>query len=133
MSHFSDDQLTSIAQQFHDVSVAVGQFRLSKIHDGMALDEPGIVQLLALQWSLLNTSSSFFLQAAQVTLADADKAAAQITLATNAANDALKTLNTINKVINIASAAGVLSAAIMTGDITQVASAAKGVYTAVAG
>ncbi len=99
----------------------------------MALDEPGIVQLLALQWSLLNTSSSFFLQAAQVTLADADKAAAQITLATNAANDALKTLNTINKVINIASAAGVLSAAIMTGDINQVAAAAKGVYTAVAG
>jgi hypothetical protein len=133
MPNLSDDQLTSIAQQFHDLSVAISQFRLDQIHGGLLLDNPGIVQLLGLQISLLNTSSSFYLQAAQVTLADADKAAAQITSATKAANDAMKEVQVVNRVINIGSSAGVLAAAIMTGDINQISTAAEGVYTAVKG
>jgi len=131
MAHFSDDQLTSIAQQFHDLSVIVGQFRLERIHGGLPLADPGIVQLLSLQWSLLNTSSSFYLQAAQLTLADADQAAIQIVAATKDATAAIQTLQTVNKVINIGSAAAVLAAAIMSGDMKPIANAAKGVYTAI--
>ncbi len=131
MPKLSDDQLIAIAQQLHDLSVAVGQFRLNRIHAGMALDDPQIVQLLGLQMSLLNSSSSFYVQAAQVTLEDADKAAALVTTATKKANDAIKTLGNINKVINIASAAGVLVAAVMTGDLGQIGAAAKGVYTTI--
>ena len=133
MPQLTDNQLTSIAQQFHDLAVAIGQFRLNQIHGGLSLEDPGIVQLLGLQFSLLNISSSFALQAAQVTLANADQAASQITSATNAANAAIKTLGVVNKVINIGSAAGVLAAAIMTGDTNQIATAANGVYTAIKG
>jgi hypothetical protein len=133
MAKFSDDQLISIAQQFHDVAVAIGQFRLDRIHAGVPLDDAGIVQLLGLWFSLLNISSSFYVQAAQVTLADADKATAQIVGATNAANAAIKTLQVINKVITIGSAVGILAPAIMTGNMDQIAAAVKGVYTATSG
>jgi hypothetical protein len=131
MANFSDDQLIAIAQQFHDLSVVVSQFRLDRIHGGLPLDDPGIVQLLGLQWSLLNTSSSFYVQAARVTLADADRAASQITSATKEATSAIRTLEVVNKAINIASAAGVMATAIMTGKMDQIGDAAKGVYTAV--
>jgi hypothetical protein len=131
MANFSKEQLTTIAQQFHDLSVNVGQFRLDQIHAGAKLEDPGIVQLLGQQFSLLNTSSSFFVQAANVALADADKAADQIVGATNAANAAVKTLAVINKVVTIASAAGVLAAAIMTGDMDQIGQSAKDVFTAI--
>ncbi|HSS95601.1 MAG TPA: hypothetical protein VLK33_01145 [Terriglobales bacterium] len=131
MAKFTDDQLTSMAQQFHDMAVNVSQFRLDRIHDGAKLDDPGIVQLFGLQFSLSNTSSSFFLQAAQVTLANADKAAAQVTKATNAANKAIKKLEVINKAVNIASAAGVLAASVMSGDLDQIAQSAKGVFDAI--
>ena len=133
MANLSSDQLTSIAQGFHDLGVNVAQFRLDRIHDGAKLDDPKIVQLNGLQFSLLQTSSSFFVQAAQVTLADADKAAGQITAATNAANDAVKNLALIDKVVNIASAAIVLTNAIMTGDMGQIAQSAEGVFTAIQG
>ncbi len=131
MAKFTDDQLTSMAQQFHDMAVNVAQCRLDRIHDGAKLDDPGIVQLFGLQFSLMNTSSSFFLQAAQVTLSDADKAAAQVTKATTAANNAIKKLTLINKVANIASAAGVLAASAMSGDLDQIAQSAKSVFAAI--
>jgi len=133
MANFSVDQLIGIAQQFHDLSFIVSQFRLDRIHGGTPLDDPEIVQLLGLQLGLLNTSSSFYVQAAHVTLADADQAAAQITAATKEAASAIKTLQVISKVVNIASAAGVLATAIMTGDMNQIGDAAKGVYTAISG
>lgn len=133
MPKLSEDQLTSIAQQFHDLSVSISQFRLDRIHEGTSLSDPGIVQLLGLQWSLLNTSSSFYIQAAQVTLADAETAVTQITAATNDANTAIKKLQVIDRVVSIGSAAGALAAAIMTGDMDQIAAGAKGVYTAVKG
>lgn len=133
MAKFSNNQLVSIAQQYHDLSVIVAQFRLDRIHEGVPLDDPGIVQLLGLQWSLSSTSSSFYIQAAQVILDDADKAAAQITGATKAASDAIKTLKVINKVLSIGSAAGVVVASAMTGDMNQIASAVKDVYTAIKG
>lgn len=131
MPKFSDTQLTAIAQQFHDLSIVLGQFRLNQIHAGAQLNDPGIVQLLGLQWSLMTTSSSFYAQASQVTLADADKASAQIGAATKAANDAVKTIQIINKVLSIGSAAGLLAAAVMTGDMTQIGSVAKGVFDAI--
>jgi virulence-associated protein VapD len=133
MPQMTDDQLTSIAQQFHDLAVVIAQFRLNRIHGGLPLNDPGIVQLLGLQWSLLNTSSSFAAQAAQVTLADADQAVSQIASATKAANAAIGTLKAIDQVMTIGSAAGVLAATILTGNMTQIASSVQGVYTAIQG
>jgi len=131
MAKLTGGQLTSIAQAFHDLAVAVGQFRLDQIHDGAALNDTRIVQLFGLQFSLLNTSSSFALQAAEVTLVDADGAAAAIRSATDDANAAIETAATIDKVVSIASAAGVLAAAVMTGNMEQIFSAAGTVKDAI--
>jgi len=133
MPTLSADQLTAIAQDFHDLGVAVGQFRLDRIHDGEVLDDPRIVQLLGLQFSLLNASSTFALQAAQVQLADADKAAGAIRSATDQANAAIEQTAAIDKVVTIASASIVLAAAAMTGDLGQILAAAGGVKAAIAG
>lgn len=133
MPTLSADQLTSLAQDFHDIGVAVGQFRLDRIHDGEPLDEPRIVQLLGQQFSLLNVSSTFALQAAQVELADADRAAAEIRSATDQANAAIEQTAAINKVVTIASASIVLAAAVFTGDMGQIFTAAGGVKAAIAG
>ena len=83
------------------------QFRLDRIR-GAPLNDLGIVRLLGLQWSLLSTSSSLYIQGAQVTLAGADSAASQITAATHDANAAIKKRNVIDKVASIGSAAGAL-------------------------
>jgi hypothetical protein len=131
MPNLSDAQLSAIAQEFHDLSHSVGQCRLDQLSMGVPLSDPELVRLLGLQMSLLNASSSFYMQAAKVTLDDADKAATQITSATTAANAALKTLSTVSKAISIASAAGVLAGAIMTGNMDQIGAAAKGVYSAI--
>ena len=133
MASLSADQLTSIAQQLHDVAVAIGQFRLDQIHDGAQLDDPCIVQLLGLQFSLLNTSSSFALQAATIELADADKAADVIKSATDDANVAIKNAAKINKVVTVASAVIVLAAAVMTGNMGSIFSAVDGVKNAIGG
>jgi hypothetical protein len=131
MAHFSDDQLIAIAQQFHDISDSIKQFRLDRIGEGAPLNDPGVVQLLGLQVGLANTSSSFYIEAAKITLADADQATAQIGAATKEANAAIKNLQIVNRVISIASAAGVLATAIMTGDMSQIGNAAKDVYTSI--
>lgn len=130
MANFSNDQLTSIAQQFHDLSANVGQFRLDQIHTGKPLGDSQIVQLLGLQFSFSSISSSFLIQAAELTLSDADGAAKQIISATQSANSAIAKLTSIDKVINIASAAAVLGTAIMTGDMGQIGNAAQRVLTA---
>jgi hypothetical protein len=131
MPKLSDDQLAKIANLLHDLSAAVGQIRLNAIHVGTPLSDPKIVQLFGLQLGLLNTSSSFFMQAAQVTLQDADKVANQVVSATEAAKDALKTLEKIDRVITIVSAVGVLAASVMTGKLDQIGNAAKGVFDAI--
>jgi hypothetical protein len=133
MSTLSADDLRTIAKQLHDVGTATGQFRLDRIHDGAALEDPGIVQLLGWQFSLLGQSSSFALQAASVTLTDADRAAVAIKTATGDANAAIDKADTINKVVTIASSVTVLVAATMTGNMEQIFSAAGGVKTAITG
>lgn len=130
MANFSTDQIATIAQQFHDLSAMVEQFRFDQISSGKPLEDPQIVQLLGLQFGLSKISSSVFIEAAELTLSDADGAARQIVSATQSANSALGELKSIDKVINIASAAAVLGTAVMTGDLSQIGNAAKGVFAA---
>ena len=132
MPKLAKNQLIQIAQDLHDLAVTVAQFRLDRIHAGTPLTDPGIVQLLGLQWNLTNLSGSFYVQAAKVILDDADKAAAQVGGATKAANDAIKKITIVNKVLTIGSAVALVVAAVMTGQLNQVVSAATGVYKAIA-
>lgn len=109
MPPLSQDELKQIAAHFHDVGVSVGQVRLNAIHEGTPLHDPRIVHLLGLEWSLISTSSSFYAQAAQVTLVNADLAVQNVTEATTKANEAIETLKDINRALTIGSSVVVLA------------------------
>ncbi len=126
----SDDQMQALAQSFHDIAVEIGQVRLNAIAAGSKLTDPGIVQLQGYIFSLMNTASGFALQAANITLANADQSVNQIALATKAADKALDKLQNIDKAINIASSVIILAMAISTKNPTQIIAASKAVLGA---
>jgi hypothetical protein len=126
----SDDQMQALAQSFHDIAVEIGQVRLSAIGAGSKLTDPGIVQLQGYVYSLMNTASGFALQAANITLANADQAINQISVATKAADKALANLQSIDKAVKIASSVIVLAMAISTKDPNQIVAASRSVLTA---
>jgi hypothetical protein len=129
-TNLSDDQIQAIAQAFHDIAFQVSQVRLDAITAGAKLTDPLIVQLQGFAFSLLNTSSNFALQAANLTLSNADQAVAQITTATQTANKALTKLQDIDKAVKIASAVILLAMAISTKDLGQIGTASQAVLTA---
>jgi hypothetical protein len=122
--------MQAVAQAFHDIAVEVGQVRLDAIRAGSKLTDPAIVQLQGNVYSLMTAASNFAVQAANFTLANADQAVNEISLATQAADKALNKLQNIDKAVGIASSVIVLAMAISTKDVGQIASAAKGVVTA---
>ena len=126
----SDDQMQTLAQSFHDIAVEIGQVRLNAITAGSKLTDPGIVQLQGYVFSLMNVAAGFALQAANLTLANADQAVNRISLATKAADRALDKLQNIDKAVNIASSVIVLAMAISTKDPGQIESAAHSVARA---
>lgn len=126
----TDDQMQQLAQSFHDISVAIGQIRLDAIKAGASLTDAGVVQLQGYVFSLKNISDNLALQAANLTLQNADQTLQQISLATQTADHALDKLANIDKAIQIASAVIVLGAALSSRDVSQIGTAAKGVVTA---
>lgn len=126
----SDEQMQVLAQSFHDIAVEIGQVRLNAIAAGSTLTDPAIVQLQGYVYSLMNIAAGFAMQAANITLANADQAVNQISLATKAADRALDKLQSIDKAVNIASSVIVLAMAISTKDPGQIESAARSVAKA---
>jgi len=126
----SDDQMQTLAQSFHDIAMEIGQVRLSAIAAGSRLTDPAIVQLQGYVYSLMNVAASLAIQDANLTLANADQAVAQISLATKAADHALDKLQSIDKAVSIASSVIVLAMAISTKDPSQIESAARSVAKA---
>lgn len=126
----SDDQMQALAQSFHDIAVEIGQVRLNAIAAGNKLTDPGIVQLQGYVYSLMNAAAGFALQAANITLANADQAVKQISVATKAADKALAQLQNIDKAVKIASSMIVLAMAISTKDPDQIATASRSVLAA---
>jgi hypothetical protein len=126
----SDDQMQALAQSFHDIAVEIGQVRLNAIRAGGKLTDSGIVQLQGYVYSLMNSAAGFALQAANITLANADQAVNQISVATKAADNALAKLHNVDKAVNIASSVIVLAMAISTKDPNQIVAASRSVLAA---
>jgi hypothetical protein len=126
----SDDQMQALAQSFHDIAVEIGQVRLNAIRAGSMLTDPGIVQLQGYVYSLMNAAAGFALQAANMTLANAEQAVNQISVATKAADDALAKLHNVDKAVNIASSVIVLAMAISTKNPNQIVAASRLVLVA---
>jgi hypothetical protein len=117
--------MQALAQAFHDIAVEIGQIRLNAITAGSKLTDPLIVQLQGYVFSVMNVAAAFAMQDANLTLANAEQAVNQITLATKAADHALDNLRKIDKAVSIASSVIVLAMAITTKDPVQIESAAR--------
>jgi|GEM_PF-6395493 len=130
MARFTPQQLDDLAQHYHDLSFEVGQTRLNLLRAGADLTDPRIVKLSTRIFDLLRISTRFATDAANLELSDADAAANAILVATKAADTALDHLKSIDKALNIASAAFELGTAIFTGNLDQIAAAGKTLFEA---
>ena len=99
--------------------------RLFFLHQGVPLSDPALIQLQSQQSTLGDISNEYALKAAALTLDDAEQAAAKISDSLDRAKTALIKLNKIDKAVTIASDAITLSVAIYSGNLDQIAAAAK--------
>jgi hypothetical protein len=123
-------QAQGLAQEFHDMAVAIGAFRLAQVN---TLTDAQQFQLQNLQLQCVQFSNSFItlgLFAQQSNLAATLQTIKQQTAV---AQQAISTINTIDKVLQIATAAAVLGASIASMNPSAVASGIQGLITAMAG
>ena len=125
MAQFTAAEYEEAAGQFHDLSTALFQRRLEFVRGGRQLNDPLILQLQSRQITLNGIANQYALEAASLTLDDADGAASLIASALHGANAAIQTVGEIEKTISIASAAINLSLAIFSADLNQISAAAE--------
>ena len=116
-----------ISRSFHDLSVAIGQYRFGNWD---TLSEDNRRTLEDEEWSLLNASSDMLTKAVGLSLDESDPTGQKVEAATNAATKAVKTLKQVGKVINVAAAAVGLAAAIVSKDPGAIAKNSKAVFDA---
>jgi hypothetical protein len=125
MGKLTADQARDLANQYHDLSVVVGDYRFDHWDD---LSSAKRRRLEDLQWTLMNYSSDFTAQAISLTLSDLNGALARIAETTKKAKRTIQTIKIVDKVIRIAAAATVLAASIMSGNPEAAIAAAEDTY-----
>jgi hypothetical protein len=123
-------QARELAQEFHDIAAAIGTFRLAQVN---SLTDAQQLQLQNLQLQCIQFSNTFItlgLFAAQANLASTLQTIKQ---QTDTAKQAISTINTIDRVLQIATAAAVLGASIASMNPSAVASGMQGLISAVTG
>jgi hypothetical protein len=121
-------QAQELAQEFHDLAATIGSYRLSQVS---TLSDAQQYQLQNQQLQCIQYSNAFItfgLFAQQADLAATLKA---IQLQTAAAKQGISTINTVNKVLQIATAAAVLGASIASMNPAAVATGIQGLITAI--
>src|SRR2546426_6446383 len=123
----TSDDAFALSKSFRDLSVSIGDFRFKNWN---TLSEADRKTLEDEEWSLLNASSDMVTKAVGLTLDESQAGAQRVQGATAAAQKAVKTLNEVRKVINVATAAVGLGAAIVSKDPGAIAKNAKAVFDA---
>jgi hypothetical protein len=122
MTKLSPDQAFELANEFHDISVSVGNYRFDNWDDQTPSQRR---RLEDLQWTLMNYSSHFVGLRISLTVDDLKGTLKEITDSTSEANQAIAKIKIVNKVIVIAASAVVLGAAIMSGNADGALKAAE--------
>jgi hypothetical protein len=125
MGKLTAGQARDLANQFHDLSVAIGDYRFGNWDSLTRADRDNLEDL---QWTLMNYSSDFTSQAITLALSNLDETLSRIGRITNKARRVIKTIKTVDKVVRIAAAATVLGAAIVTGNAKSAIEAAEDAY-----
>jgi len=125
MGKLTADQARDLASAFHNMSVAVGNFRFDNWDD---LKKSDRASLESVQWTLLNYSSDFTATAISLTLDDLQGTLQSIQDATAKATTAINRIKLVDKVLRIASAAAGLGAAIVSGHPEAIGDGLKSVF-----
>jgi hypothetical protein len=123
-------QAQELAQEFHDMAVAIGAYRLVYV---TTLTNTQQYQLQNLQLQCIQYSNSFITLGLFAQQANLAAALQSIKQQTTIAQQAISTINNIDKVLQIATAAAVLGASIASMNPSAVASGIQGLVTATAG
>lgn len=128
MPKLTSDQAFVLAQAFHDLSVEIGNYRF-RVHQDLTPAKRR--QLEDLQFDVLNTSTQFNALSISLALDNLQDTLDDISAATEKMNKAIKRLKDVQKVIAIATAAVTLGGAIISMNLSAIASALGGVAAAV--
>src|SRR5678815_5001867 len=130
MSKLTQDQARALAEDFFEISKAVGDYRFAHFDD---LTPDQLNALHSLQQQLSNQSNHFTAVAIEITLEDLQPTLDRINQITGQVNNAVTTLNDIRRVITIATSIVSLGAAIASGSPATIASAIQDAVQAVQG
>lgn len=128
MSTLNSSDALALAKLFREGALAIGNYQLTK-WDDLTVDQRQA--LTGAEHDLLDRSQSVITSAVGLVLTDAQTSLDEIKKATNDANEAIKTVSSIKKGVNIATAMVALGAAITAGNPSGIASAVDGLVEAV--
>jgi hypothetical protein len=127
MPPLSSDDAFALSKSFRDLSVAIGDIRMAQ---WASLTPETRRALEDEEWSLLNASSEMVTKAVGLVLDESAASAKKIQAATGEARAAVKRLHDVAKVIDVATAAVGLAAAIVSKDPGAIAKNVKNVFDA---
>jgi hypothetical protein len=122
MAKLTQDQVRALAEDFFEISKAVGDYRFAHFED-LAPDQ--LNALHSLQQQLSNQSNHLTAVAIEITLDDLQPTLDRINQITGQVNTAVKTLNDIRRVITITTSIVNLGAAIASGSPAKIAAAVQ--------
>jgi DNA-binding FrmR family transcriptional regulator len=128
MSTLTQAQARSLAEDFFEISKAVGDYRFAHFDD---LTPDQLNALHSLQQQLSNQSNHF--TAVEITLDDLQPTLARINQITGQVTTAVTTLNDIRRVISIATSIVSLGAALASGSPATIAAAIQDTVQSVQG
>ena len=124
MPRLSSDQALALAQGFHDLSVEIGNFRFRQ---GDELSSTERRRLEDLQFDLLNNSTQFNAISLGMELDELQETVARVGMATIRMKKAIKKLETVQRVVKVATAAVTLGAAVVSMNPGAIVGALTGV------
>jgi hypothetical protein len=123
-------QAQQLAQEFHDIAAAIGAYRLAKVD---TLTSTQQYQLQNQQMQCVQYSNTFITAGLFAAQADLATTLQTIKQQTTLAAQAISTLKTVDKVLQIVTAAAVLGASIASLNPSAVASGIQGLVAAITG
>jgi hypothetical protein len=118
----TSEEAFELSRQFRELSVELGNFRFSKWKELSPAQRRTTEDA---EWSLLNASSDMITSAVGIVLDETETSFRTLQGSTTKAKRALQTLKTVRRVINVATAAVGLAAAIISKDPGAIAKNAK--------
>ena len=120
----------ALSQWFRDLSIELGNYRTKEWNN---LSESQRQSFEDAEWKLLNAANEFTTAAVGLTLDESEASLGKLKECTEQAKEAVKTLQTVRKAINVATAAVGLAAAILSKDLGAIGKNAKSLYDAAHG